>query len=873
MQEKNFYIIDGHAWLYRAYYAIKGDLTSKDGFPTKAIFGVIKMLLKVIKEKKPHYLAFVWDSPKPGFRKELYSGYKENRPSMPEDLSVQIPVLKEIISHLGINQLEVDGAEADDLIASLAKQTNSKVQKIIVTLDKDLIPLIDDLTTIWDPMKDEFIDINTIKELYNIMPEQFVDVLALSGDAVDNIPGIPSVGRKTALKLIGDYNNIQGIFENIEKLKPKLRENILNNKENLFLWKKLVELDEKIPVKKDINEHILKAMDSKKINEFFSKLGFQSLYNIIPATQPENKDLFYKDTENQNDLHEEIKINEIKYEKDLDNLIAIIKTKKNMGIDISFNKNIISHPIEKIFIALEPSEIYHIDTKNYEIKTESISKKLNEIFSDKEIGKTGFSIKNIMLGLHLNSFELNGIKGDIQIARYILDPDNKENAVLQKNMDTQTGKLLYLRDMFCLHNELTNKMAEEEILGCYTDVEIPLINVLFEMEKNGVLIDKNAMKSLSNEWGDEIYRIEKEIYEIAGFEFNINSSQQIGEILFTKLGLPALKKSKKKTQYSTDVEVLTELAKIHPLPKKILAYRNLLKLKSTYADGLYASINQNTLRIHTSFNQTLTATGRLSSTNPNLQNIPIRTEEGKKIRRLFIARPAYMLVSADYSQIDLRVLAFYSGDENLVSSFMENMDIHSRTASLVYGVPLDLVSADMRRMAKTINFGIVYGMSPYGLSRSLGIDAKLASDFIKKYFEKYPGVKKYMEETIEKARTFGYVKTILGRKRFIPDIKSSNKNVREASERIAINTPIQGSASDIIKLAMINIYGKFLNNNECKMLLQVHDELLFEVISEKVQFYAKIIKDIMENSYKINVPLSVNISVGLNWEEMNKLNL
>jgi DNA polymerase-1 len=416
-------------------------------------------------------------------------------------------------------------------------------------------------------------------------------------------------------------------------------------------------------------------------------------------------------------------------------------------------------------------------------------------------------------------------------------------------------------------------MVKENLIKCYTEVELPLITALFDMEKNGILIDKNAMKSLSEEWGTEILRIERQIYEISGDEFNINSSQQIGEILFTKLGLPSLKKSKKKTQYSTDVEVLTELAKIHPLPEKILAYRNLVKLKSTYADGLYSSINHHTGRIHTSYNQTLAVTGRISSTNPNLQNIPIRTHEGKKIRKLFIAKPGYTLVSADYSQIDLRVLAFYSNDDNLVKSFIEDMDIHARTASLVYGVPADMVSADMRRTAKTINFGIIYGMSPFGLSRALGIDTKKASEFIKTYFEKYPGVKKYMEEIIESARSHGYVKTILDRRRYIPNIKSNNKNIRESAERIAINTPIQGSSADIIKLAMKNIYGNLLNDNDCKMLLQVHDELLFEAKSEKIGFYVKIIKDIMENSYKINVPLRVNISLGANWEEIEKLSI
>ncbi len=872
-QEKYFYIIDGNSWLYRAYYAIKGELTSRDGFPTKAIFGVINMLLKVIKEKKPHYFAFVWDSPKTGFRKELYTEYKANRPSMPEDLSVQIPILKEIISYLGINQLEIEGAEADDLIASLSKKTDSLSQKIIVTLDKDLIPLIDDITTLWDPMKDEFLDEKAIKELYNISPAQFVDMLALAGDAVDNIPGIPSVGKKTALKLIIDYGSIQGIYDNLEKLSPKLRDNLINNKENLFLWKKLVTLDEEIPVSGNIEDHIIRDMNSEKLKEIFHRLRFESLYKIIPESAPKNSGLFHTDSEKEPESEEEIKINEINNAKELDNLFEIIKKTKIIGIDVVFDKNIFSPGIEKIYITIETLGIYLLDyTKNI-INFNNTFHELKEIFSDKDIKKIGFGLKNILLGLSYNELGLEGIEGDIQIAQFLLDPDNKENSFLQKNMETERGRARFLRDIFKLHNDLTDRMVKENLIKCYTEVELPLITALFDMEKNGILIDKNAMKSLSEEWGTEILRIERQIYEISGDEFNINSSQQIGEILFTKLGLPSLKKSKKKTQYSTDVEVLTELAKIHPLPEKILAYRNLVKLKSTYADGLYSSINHHTGRIHTSYNQTLAVTGRISSTNPNLQNIPIRTHEGKKIRKLFIAKPGYTLVSADYSQIDLRVLAFYSNDDNLVKSFIEDMDIHARTASLVYGVPADMVSADMRRTAKTINFGIIYGMSPFGLSRALGIDTKKASEFIKTYFEKYPGVKKYMEEIIESARSHGYVKTILDRRRYIPNIKSNNKNIRESAERIAINTPIQGSSADIIKLAMKNIYGNLLNDNDCKMLLQVHDELLFEAKSEKIGFYVKIIKDIMENSYKINVPLRVNISLGANWEEIEKLSI
>ncbi len=881
------YLIDGSSYLYRAYFAIRTPMTTSSGLHTKAIFGVTSMLLKVLKEKDPEYVAVVWDAKGPTFRHELYDKYKANRPPMPEDLSSQIPYIRKVVEALGLPQMEMQGYEADDIIAALARKCADR-EVIVVSGDKDLLQLLNGNIRIWDPMKEEIIDSNVFRERYGIEPQQWRDVLALAGDTSDNIPGIPGVGIKTAIKLIKKYGSIKGILDNIDSIKGKLRERLEENREQLELWVKLVTLDDSLPVDPSGDSLRRAPFDTERLEKLFRQLEFTRFLNELV---PDRKTLSFDSYTLAQDI------------EDVRQWCKRILDAGSFTLDTETTSEV---PMEArlvgISICVKPPEAVYIpvahDTTSQQPPIEETLEQLSPILSDHRIKKTGQNIKYDMIVLANHGAPVSGADTDTMIASYLLNPSRRRHNLDELAQDILGHKMISFkevtagqkkhvnfakvalekaRDYSCedvhvtalISRELLRHLKEKGLMDLFRKVEMPLVPVLVHMEMAGVLIDSIGLAQLGREFDTRLQTLEQEIYEIAGEEFNLNSPRQLGEILFEKLKLPQQKKTKKKTGYSTDMEVLKKLADLHPLPAKMLLHRNLSKLKSTYVDGLERSINPSTGRIHTSYNQTVTATGRLSSSNPNLQNIPVKTDEGKRIRKLFIAPEGKLLISADYSQIDLRVLAHYSEDHALLEAFRKGEDIHSRTAAEIFGVMPAMVTAEMRRAAKTVNFGIVYGMSPFGLAKELGISRKEAANFMKRYFERYPGVKKYMTEIVKQARKDGFVTTLLGRRRYLPDIKARQRNIREFAERTAINTPIQGTAADIIKLAMIKCHDKLIKTvSNTLMVLQVHDELVIEAPEDQEAKVAEMLRDIMENIIELKVPLSVSVGSGKNWAEI-----
>jgi len=881
------YLIDGSSYLYRAFFAIRSPMTTSSGMHTKAVFGITSMLLKILREKDPEYVAMVWDAPGPTFRHDLYDLYKANRPPMPEEMSSQIPWVRKVVAALGFPQLELQGYEADDIIAALARKCRDR-EVIVVSGDKDLLQLLNGNIRIWDPMKDVIIDGTAFREQYGIEPEQWRDVLALAGDTSDNIPGIPGVGVKTALKLIRKYGSIKELLKNIDAIKGKLRERLEENRDKLELWVKLVSLEDELPV--DPSGEILRRTpyDLKALEELFKKLEFSRFLNELI---PERKTLSF---------------DAYSLAQDIDHVRTWCKKIREAGnftVDTETSSEL---PMEArlvgISLCITPPEAVYIpvghNTSELQPDIKEVIALLAPILSDETIKKTGQNIKYDMIVLANHGAPVRGADFDTMIASYLLNPGRRRHNLDELALDILGHKMISFREVTAgqkgkpdfsmvpvekagnyscedahvtalISLELDKHLEEKGLLNLFHNVEMPLVPVLVHMEMAGVLVDSASLEELGREFDHRLKALEHEIFELAGEEFNLNSPRQLGHILFEKLKLPQQKKTRKKTGYSTDVEVLKKLAEQHPLPARMLLHRNLAKLRSTYVEGLYKAINSRTGRIHTSYNQTVTATGRLSSSDPNLQNIPVKTDEGKRIRKLFIAPEGRTLVSADYSQIDLRVLAHYSEDEALIKAFRHGEDIHSRTAAEIFDVMPGMVTPEMRRAAKTVNFGIVYGMSAFGLSKELGISRKEATEFMERYFNRYPGVKKYMSDIVKKARKQGYVTTLLGRRRYLPDINSRQRNVREFAERTAINTPIQGTAADIIKLAMIKCRQRLKETcPDALMVLQVHDELVIEARKRETDTIINLLRDVMENILELKVPLSVSVGHGNNWAEI-----
>ncbi len=896
-RSKKIFLIDGSAFLYRAFHAIRSLNTSK-GHPTNATFGFTRILLKLIKDNNPEYAVVFFDVKGPTFRHEMYDQYKANRPPMPEELAIQISDIKQIISAFNIPVVEKIGFEADDLVGTYSKLAQKKgFEVIMVTGDKDFIQLVTDTCILWDPMKDTMKNREQIIKDMGIEPEQFIDVLGLAGDSSDNIPGVKGVGPKTAIKLIKEFGSIENIYENIDSLKSKkkLYENLSEGREVVLLSRDLATIDTSVAVKQDIEDLKLEAFDTKKAFDLFRDFEFKSLAAEF-AEKAEKLEKIYQ---------------LITAAKELEKLATVLENKKIFAIDTETTSK---HPMQAdlvgISFSFRANQGFYIPIGHVQADSESDDEKIikqpdreeilrifKPLLENPDIKKVGQNIKYDYIVLSGFGITMQGILFDTMIASYLLNPSVRGHGLDQIAMNlfgyktisyeeiAGKGKneinfnqvpILKAVDYACEDADLTfmayehykKEIKNNNLNDLMESIEVPLITVLGNMEMQGIKVDRNALKHLSNIFALELKNLEKEIYALAGEEFNIKSSQQLGAILFEKLKLKAVKKTKKTKGYSTDVHVLTALAKEHELPEKLLRYRTLGKLKSTYVDSLQKLINIETGRIHTSFNQTITVTGRLSSSKPNLQNIPIRKKEGKKIRKAFIPKPDHILISADYSQIELRVLAHCADDKILIKAFNNDEDIHHRTALEVFEVMPQFVTNDLRSQAKAINFGIVYGMSAFRLANDLNISRKMADTYIKNYFKRYAGVKTFIDTTIKETKKTCEVFTIFGRKRRLDDIKSSNVNVRNFAQRAAVNTPIQGSAADLIKLAMIKMEAALGKNHlNSKMLLSVHDEIIFETPFEEKDKLIDLAKEVMENVHPLKVPLKVNFGTGENWAQ------
>jgi len=887
--DNRIYLVDGSAYIHRAYHAIRSLSTSR-GFATNAIYGFTRMLMKLIADKNPKYAAMVFDSAIPTFRHELYPDYKANRVKMPEDLAAQIPYIKKVTEAFNIPVIEKGGFEADDLIGALARKAEGEgFDVVMVTGDKDFVQLLTDRVIIWDPMKDVIIDKDRILREKGIEPDRMADVQGLSGDSSDNIPGVPGIGPKTAEKLILTYNSMDELYERIDEIKAgKQKEKLLEHKDQAFLSRRLATIDTGVTVDFDLSALEMVPPEDTKLALLFKELEFSRLQKEFPV----KTDLSGKNYQLVAD------------KAALSRLAETLRAAGRFAIDTETTSiSAMSADLVGLSFSIEPGAAFYVPCghradPDRQLSLSAVKEALKDILEDGAVEKVGQNIKYDMTVLDRHGIALDGVVFDTMIASYLLNPEKRSHSLGQIALDLLDHHMIPYDEVTRVNGRTVDSFADvpvaaAAIYACedadvtleaatllapqieaaglqslMETVEIPLVPVLARMERIGIRVDTDRLRAMSKDLSGDLAAIEEDIYKMAGETFNINSSQQLGYILFDKIGLPKQKKTKKKTGYSTDVEVLTSLAAKHELPAMILRHRTLAKLKSTYVDALVELVNPETGRVHTSFNQTVTATGRLSSSNPNLQNIPIRTEAGKDVRRAFVPEPGRRFVSADYSQIELRLLAHYANDKKLIDAFLNDEDIHARTAAEVFMASPAMVTDELRRQAKAVNFGIIYGMGAYSLAKDLGISQKMAKTYIDNYFYQYRGVKAYIDETLEAARQTGKVSTQLGRIRFLPDINSKNSNVRAFSERMAINMPIQGTAADLLKLAMIRVDKAIAGQNlDAAMLLTVHDELVFEVAEAAVEPMKALVKDIMENIWELKVPLKVNVTAGDNWAE------
>jgi len=887
--DNRIYLIDGSAYIHRAYHAIRGLSTSR-GFVTNAAFGFTRMLIKLMNDRSPKYVAMVFDSRGPTFRHDMYAAYKANRAKMPDDMAPQIPYIKQITDGFNIPVVEKPGFEADDLIGTLAKKAEAAGYEVVmVTGDKDFIQLITDRVTVWDPMKDEVLDRAAVLEQFGIEPPQMAEVQGLSGDSSDNIPGVPGIGKKTAIKLIQAFGSIDGLYARLGEVgAAKMLEKLETHREQAFLSRDLARIDTDAPIALDLAGIETRPPDNRKLSALFRELEFRQLQKEYPL----EIDLSEKDYRTICD------------EAALDALVEELKAAGRFSLDTETTcLSPMAAELVGISFSITPGTAVYVPCGHscpgaVQLDRGLVLEKLKPLLEDPDIEKIGQNIKYDWTVLRRCGVDLAGVTFDTMVASYVLNPEKRAHSLEQIALDYLEHRMITYDEVvmvegkrcasFCevpvdaactyscedaditlaASRKLAPMIADAGLTRLFETVEMPLVPVLVRMEETGIRVDTARLGSMSKELADELAQIEIEICRIAGEEFNIQSSQQLGYILFEKLCLPRQKKTKKKTGYSTDVEVLTALALHHELPALILRHRMLAKLKSTYVDALFELVNPATGRLHTSFNQTITATGRLSSSNPNLQNIPIRTEAGRDVRRAFIPREGWYFVSADYSQIELRLLAHYSGDEKLIRSFLKDEDIHTRTAAEVFMADPAMVTHELRRQAKVINFGIIYGMGAYSLSKELGISQKMAKTYIDNYFYRYSGVKAFIDQTLETARATGKIGTELGRTRRLPDINSRNRNLQAFAERTAVNMPIQGTAADLIKLAMIRIDQALRERNfRSAMLLTVHDELVFEVPPDELETLQSLTREIMEHVWDLKVPLKVNLAIGKDWAE------
>ncbi len=889
MSEKRLFLVDGNSLLYRSYYAIQRLSTSK-GFPTNAIYGFINTLRKISEQEKPSYLGIVFDTGRPTIRHQLFKEYKAHRKPMPEDLIPQIPVLKKVIQAMNIPLFEYENYEADDVLGSLAKKAAAeKIPTVIVTTDKDLLQLVDECTTVFNPAKGIYLNEDKVKETFGAAPSQVVDILTLWGDPTDNVPGVPGIGEKTSKKLIAEFGSVDNLLQRLAEVKnPRLREKIEQNMESLEVSRRLVTIERDLDIPFRLDDFAASAPDAGELARLYQELEFTSLLSDL-AKKP-------------GDIRKEYKA--ILEEKDLRALAALIRRSGAVALDTETDSPLPTraHLVGMSF-AVEPGKAFYLPLgHDYPGAPAQIPKKtafeiLRSVLTDSRIKKTGQNIKYDYIVLKREGLDLDGIDLDTMVLSYLLEPNwGKHNleklalAYLQtraipyeevagKGKDAVTMNAVAVEkvvpyacqdaDMALeLSAALWPKVEEKRLDRLYRQIEQPLIKLLAEMEIWGVKVDGEALEGLSAEIAVELKRLEKKIFEASGVEFNINSPQQLADILFHKIQLPLSRKTKITKRFSTSLDVLQELAPLHPLAQYALAYRQLAKLKSTYADALPLLINPETGRIHTSYNQTVTATGRLSSSEPNLQNVPTRGELGQRFRRAFIPEPGFLLLAADYSQIELRVLAHLSEDPALMETFAADRDIHEETARRVFGEALPHLKDELRRKAKIINFSILYGTSAFSLAKELGTTSREAQNFIDRYFTQHPKVEVFLEKTVRQAEDSGFTETICGRLRQVPELKQKDRTVQQAGRRIALNAPIQGSAADLMKKAMIDIWEGFKKRHlKTKMILQVHDELVFEVPAKEKQAVEELVREKMERVFPLRVPLKVHLGWGKNWAD------
>lgn len=879
--EKRLIIIDGNSIINRAFYALP-DMSNSEGLKTNAIFGFVRMMFKIIEDYQPTHMSVAFDKKAPTFRHKQYADYKAGRKKMPDELAQQLQPLKDLLDKFNINRLELEGYEADDLIGTVARLGEENDFKVyIVTGDKDAIQLASHKTTTLITKKGvgevEEYNYNSVLERYEMTPTQFIDLKGLMGDKSDNIPGVPGVGEKTGIKLLKQYSTIENLIEHTDELKGSIKKKIEENKDLALMSKELATIITNVPIEVKLEDLEYGDYNKDDVVEKFKEFGFTSLITKLLDIEG-----------GETTIKEEIDL-KIEHLDNVEDFIKKAEENKKVIIDVIGKEgNILDKRVLYVFLSLDGNEIYYVNEDELpQIKT---------LLSNPEVKKYGYDLKEDYILLKPYEIELNSMDFDITIAEYLIDSKSStsyecsaiamkyltrkikskedllgKGAKAKKFDEIEFDELsAYIGDILNTVNGVYPKMEENlketEMDGLFYHVEMPLVEVLGSMEYIGMKVDKDQLNELKEKFTTIINELENEIFELAGEPFNINSPKQLGVVLFEKLGLPVIKKTK--TGYSTNAEVLEKLRDKHEIIDKITEYRQIVKLNSTYVEGLLKIINPKTGRIHSSFNQTITTTGRISSTEPNMQNIPVKTEMGRDIRKVFVADDNCKLVDADYSQVELRVLAHMSGDENMIDAFKHGEDIHSKTASQIFDVDIKDVTSKQRIEAKAINFGIIYGKTDFGLSQDLNIPVATAKAYIDSYFNKYPKIKEFMDEAVESATETGYATTILNRRRYIPEIKASNFIVRNQGKRFAMNAPIQGSAADIIKVAMVNVYNKLKENNmKSRLILQVHDELIVEAVDEELEMAEKIVREEMENAQSMDVKLDVDLNTGDSWYE------
>lgn len=879
--EKRLIIIDGNSIINRAFYALP-DMSNSEGLKTNAIFGFVRMMFKIIEDYQPTHMSVAFDKKAPTFRHKQYADYKAGRKKMPDELAQQLQPLKDLLDKFNINRLELEGYEADDLIGTVARLGEENDFKVyIVTGDKDAIQLASHKTTTLITKKGvgevEEYDYDSVLDRYEMTPTQFIDLKGLMGDKSDNIPGVPGVGEKTGIKLLKQYSTIENLIEHTDELKGSIKKKIEENKDLALMSKELATIITNVPIEVKLEDLEYGNYNKDDVVEKFKEFGFASLITKLLDIEG-----------GETTIKEEIDL-KIEHLDNVEDFIKKAEENKKVIIDVIGKEgNILDKRVLYVFLSLDGNEIYYVNEDELpQIKT---------LLSNPEIKKHGYDLKEDYILLKPYEIELNSMDFDITIAEYLIDSKSStsyecsaiamkyltrkikskedllgKGAKAKKFDEIEFDELsAYIGDILNTVNgvypKMEEKLKETEMDGLFYHVEMPLVEVLGSMEYIGMKVDKDQLNELKEKFTTIINELENEIFELAGEPFNINSPKQLGVVLFEKLGLPVIKKTK--TGYSTNAEVLEKLRDKHEIIDKITEYRQIVKLNSTYVEGLLKIINPKTGRIHSSFNQTITTTGRISSTEPNMQNIPVKTEMGRDIRKVFVADDNCKLVDADYSQVELRVLAHMSGDENMIDAFKHGEDIHSKTASQIFDVDIKDVTSKQRIEAKAINFGIIYGKTDFGLSQDLNIPVATAKAYIDSYFNKYPKIKEFMDEAVESATETGYATTILNRRRYIPEIKASNFIVRNQGKRFAMNAPIQGSAADIIKVAMVNVYNKLKENNmKSKLILQVHDELIVEAVDEELEMAEKIVREEMENAQSMDVKLDVDLNTGDSWYE------